>query len=64
MENTFNGRPIEYGQHFKYLPEMDVVTQYNWRERYSFYMEESYQVGKDASPVVVWRIKSSKTQPQ
>lgn len=60
MENQFNGKPIEYGQRFEYLPEMNTVTQYNFDRQYQFFMEDSTKLGEVANPIAVWRIKQLK----
>jgi hypothetical protein len=61
MENTFNGKPIEYGWPFLVLPELTLVCQYNFPDSYNFYMDEEKRLLDGYhSRIAVWRIKSLK----
>lgn len=60
MQNEFNGKPIEYGRRFMTFPELTLVIQINFPWSYNFYMESENYLGKLATPIAVWRIKSPK----
>lgn len=58
--SNYLGKEIEYGEHFKYMPECTLVSQFDFGKRYAFYMETEEDLPMWEARVAVWRVKTPK----